>query len=130
MLATRVDGLPAGAYRLDAEAFALRRVRDGGDAERLRFACLGQELAGDAAAAVVHAADLHSAVRRGGDRAYRHLGLDAGIAGERMNLAVLAEGLGVSGIGGYFDQALAEQLGAGRDLGIVYVTVLGTLPSG
>ena len=121
-----VAGLAPGVYYLAPHQLELRLVRAGDPHEAARFVALGQDLAGDAGAVVFHTADLAAAVQAMGDRAYRYLHLDAGIIGQRMNLAAVAEDLGASGIGGFFDDQTADLLGIPREQAIVYITVLGT----
>lgn len=120
-----VEGIEPGVYYLAPCGLELRPVRPGLTREELAFLCLGQELGRDAAAAVIHVADLDAAVHRQGDRAYRYLHLDAGLIGERMGLAALAEGGGTSGIGGFFDDHVTEILGLPREQAVLYLTVLG-----
>jgi SagB-type dehydrogenase family enzyme len=127
--AVAVDGLDAGVWYLAPHALELRLVRPGAARDALRFLCLGQDLGGDAAAVVFHTADLAQAVRHLGDRAYRYLHLDAGLLGERLDLAALAEGLGASGIGGFFDDHVTDLLGIPREQAVVYITCLG-VPAG
>ncbi|NEO60876.1 MAG: SagB/ThcOx family dehydrogenase, partial [Moorea sp. SIO4G2] len=79
----------------------------------------------DARAVVFHTADLQKAVARLGDRAYRYLHMDAGHLGQRLNLAAIYLGLGVSGIGGFFDDQVNEVLGIPVDEAVVYITTLG-----
>ena len=86
---------------------------------------LEQQIFVNAAAAVVHTADLPRAVQRYGDRAYRLLGLDAGHVGERLNLALLKEGVGVSGCGGYFDDEMNRLLRIPESQAVIYITSLG-----
>lgn len=121
-----VDGIDDGVYYLAPQGLELRRIRADISRQALGFLCLGQELGVHAAAVVFHAADLAAAVRRYGDRAYRYLHLDAGMLGERLNLAALAEGLGASGIGGFFDDHITELLGIPPEQAVIYVTTLGT----
>ena len=121
-----VDGIADGVYYLAPQGLELRLIRTDVSRQALGFLCLGQELGARAAAVVFHAADLTLAVRRYGDRAYRYLHLDAGMLGERLNLAALAEGLGASGIGGFFDDHISDLLGIPREQAVVYVTTLGT----
>ncbi|MGK7889388.1 MAG: SagB/ThcOx family dehydrogenase, partial [Leptolyngbyaceae cyanobacterium] len=87
--------------------------------------CLGQPLGKDAAAVIFHTADLAKAVERYGDRAYRYLHMDAGHLGQRINLAAIRLGLGVSGIGGFFDDMVNEVLGIPVDEAVIYITTLG-----
>jgi SagB-type dehydrogenase family enzyme len=86
---------------------------------------LGQDLGRDAAAVVFHTADLKKAVAQCGDRAYRYLHMDAGHLGQRLNLAAIHLDLGVSGIGGFFDDQVNEVLGIPTDEAVLYITTLG-----
>ncbi len=121
-----VAGIAPGVYYLAPHQLELRPVRMGDPRDSSRYIALGQDLAGDAAAVVFHAADLTACVRDLGERAYRYLHLDAGMVGQRMNLAAVAEGLGASGIAGFFDDLTADMLGIPREQAVVYITVLGT----
>ena len=64
-------------------------------------------------------------MRRYGDRAYRYTHLDAGHIGQRMNLAAVGCGIGVSGIGGFFDEDINDLLELSSSSITVYLTVLG-----
>jgi SagB-type dehydrogenase family enzyme len=68
---------------------------------------------------------LKKAVTKQGDRAYRYLHMDAGHLGQRLNLAAIHLGLGVSGIGGFFDDQVNEVLGIPTDEAVLYITTLG-----
>ncbi len=120
-----VEGIAPGVYYLAPHQLELRLVRPGDPREASRFIALGQDLASDAAAVVFHTADLAGCVRQLGDRAYRYLHLDAGVVGQRLNLAAVAEGLGASGVGGFFDDDTADLLGIPHEQAVVYITVLG-----
>ncbi|MCS6969641.1 MAG: SagB/ThcOx family dehydrogenase [Planctomycetota bacterium] len=124
-----VPGVSPGVYYLCPATLELRPVARREPREQVRFLCLGQDLGGDAAVTVFHTADLQRCVHRYGDRAYRYLHLDAGILGQRLNLAAVAEDAGASGIGGFFDDQAADLLGIPRSQAIVYITVLG-VPAG
>ena len=91
----------------------------------LHHLCLDQELGRDAAAVVVHTADLKGAVEAYGDRVYRYLHLDAGHLGQRLNLAATRLGLGASGIGGFYDDQVNDVLGIPADEAVLYITTLG-----
>lgn len=120
-----VEGLEAGCYYYAPKAQELRQIRFKNFRRELHFLCLGQELGRDAAAVVFHTSDLKSSVGQYGDRVYRYLHMDAGHLGQRLNLAAIHLGLGVSGIGGFFDDQVNEVLGIPRDEAVLYMTTLG-----
>jgi len=120
-----VDGLEEGCYYYAPNAQELRQIRFKNFQRELHQLCLGQDLGRDAAAVVFHTADLAKAVAVYGDRAYRYLHLDAGHLGQRLNLAAIRLGLGVSGIAGFFDDQVNEILGIPSDEAVLYITTLG-----
>ncbi len=120
-----VDDLDEGCYYYAPHAQELRQIRFRNFRRDLHFLCLKQDLGRDAAAVVFHTADLQKAVERYGDRAYRYLHMDAGHLGQRLNLAAIHLGLGVSGIGGFFDDAVNDVLGIPPDEAVLYITTLG-----
>ncbi|MEM9213939.1 MAG: SagB/ThcOx family dehydrogenase [Cyanobacteria bacterium P01_F01_bin.150] len=120
-----VKGLDEGCYYYAPDVQELRQIRFKNFRQELHFLCLGQELGRDAAAVVFHTADLSNAVNRYGDRAYRYLHLDAGHLGQRLNLAAIRLGLGVSGIAGFFDDMVNEVLGIPVEEAVIYITTLG-----
>jgi SagB-type dehydrogenase family enzyme len=125
-----VTGLDAGCYYYAPTAQELRQVRFKNFRDELHYLCLGQELGRDAAAVIFHTADLAAAVARYGDRAYRYLHLDAGHLGQRLNLAAIQLGVGVSGIAGFFDDQVNEVLGIPVDEAVIYITTLGVPQEG
>ena len=120
-----VNDLEEGCYYYAPIAQELRQVRFKNFREELHFLCLGQELGRDAAVVLFHTADLKKAVDKYGDRVYRYLHTDAGHLGQRVNLAAIHLGLGVSGIGGFFDDYVNEVLGIPVDEAVIYITTLG-----
>jgi len=120
-----VAGLDPGVYYFAPHARRLRLLRPGLSRSAMQYLCLGQELGGDAFATIFHTADLPRAVARLGDRAYRSLHLDAGILGQRLNLAALADDLGASGIGGFFDDHVNALIGIPEEQAVIYITTLG-----
>ena len=120
-----VAGLDPGCYHYDPQARALRQIRFTALRDQVRYLALGQDLAGAAGAVVIHTADLPRAVGRYGDRAYRYLHLDAGQLGQRLNVAAIRLGLGVSGIGGFFDDQVNDLLGIPEREAVLYLTALG-----
>lgn len=120
-----VEGLDPGCYHYDAAARMLRQIRFTELRKEARFLALGQDLASDAGAVVIHTADLPKAVAAYGDRAYRYLHLDAGQLGERLNVSAVRLGLGASGIGGFFDDQVNDLLGIPPAEAVLYLTTLG-----
>ncbi len=120
-----VDDLEEGCYYYAPKAQELRQIRFKNFRQELYYLCLGQELGRDAAAVVFHTADLGKAIAQEGDRAYRYLHMDAGHLGQRINLAAIHLDLGVSGIGGFFDNQVNEVLGIPPDEAVLYITTLG-----
>ena len=55
--------------------------------------------------------------------------MDAGQIGERINLAAVHLGLGSSGIGGFYDDEVADLLGLPNSMAILYLTTIGAIPS-
>ena len=120
-----VTHLEVGCYYYAAPAQELRQIRFKNFRRELHFLCLQQDLGRDAAAVVFHTADLQAAVEQYGDRAYRYLHMDAGHLGQRLNLAAIRLKLGVSGIGGFFDDHVNDVLGIPIDEAVLYNTTLG-----
>lgn len=120
-----VRGLPSGIYRYDERAHALHLVQAGSPRDALHRSCLWQELTRDCAFAVLHSLDLPEAVTAYGERIYRTAHLEAGIIGQRLNMAALRLGYGASGIGGFFDEFLNALLRLPPQHAIAYVTAVG-----
>lgn len=120
-----VSGLEEGCYYYAPKAQELRQIRFKNFRRELHFLCLGQDLGRDAAAVLFHTADLKPAVEKYGDRVYRYLHMDAGHLGQRLNLAAIYLELGVSGIGGFFDDQVNDVLGIPASEAVIYITTLG-----
>ncbi|HAX86107.1 MAG TPA: SagB-type dehydrogenase domain-containing protein [Cyanobacteria bacterium UBA11370] len=120
-----VTDLEEGCYYYAPKAQELRQIRFKNFRRELHYLCLGQDLGRDAGVVLFHTADLKHAVAKYGDRAYRYLHMDAGHLGQRLNLAAIYLGLGVSGIGGFFDDQVNEVLGIPTDEAVLYITTLG-----
>lgn len=129
LVAVNVDGVEPGSYAYEASPRRLVERTRGDFGEALFHLSLEQDIFTDAAAALIHAVDLTRAVARYGDRAYRLVNMDAGHVGERLNLALLREGLGVSGCGGYYDDEMNRVLRIPESRAVVYITAIGS-PAG
>jgi SagB-type dehydrogenase family enzyme len=126
IVACGVTALDEGCYYYAPSSEELRQVRFKNFRRELHYLCLGQELGRNAAAVLIHTANLKAAVEAYGDRVYRYLHMDAGHLGQRLNLAATRLGLGVSGIGGFFDDQVNEVLGIPADEAVIYITTLGS----
>jgi SagB-type dehydrogenase family enzyme len=122
---TEVDGLEDGCYYYSPAKKELRQIRFKNFREELCYLCLGQELGRDASVVFFHTVNLPVAVQKYGERAYRYLHMDAGHLGQRLNLACMKTGLGVSGIGGFFDDQVNELLGIPETEAVLYITTVG-----
>ncbi len=120
-----VDEWHEGVYYYAPRSLSLRLLAAGDFRPQSWHFCLGQEIARDAAAIVIHVAHLKMALEQYGDRAYRYLHMDAGQIGQRLNLAAVHLGLGASGIGGFYDDEVNALLGLSLDHIVVYITTLG-----
>src|SRR5438874_10781413 len=78
---------------------------------------LGQDLAGNACVAFSMIADIDRVVRAHGDRGYRYVHFEAGAIGQRLYLAAEALGLGATGIGGFYDEAVNRYLNLAPERG-------------
>lgn len=125
VVALGVEGLEEGCYYYAPKAQELRQIRFKNFRREVHYLCLGQDLGRDAGAIVFHTADLQRAIAKYGDRVYRYLHMDAGHLGQRLNLAAIHLDLGVSGIGGFFDDQVNEVLGIPADEAVIYITTLG-----
>jgi nitroreductase len=120
-----VDGVEPGAWAYDADAHALVMVRPGDVRRRSAYLCLEQALGGDAAAVLYFLAPLDDVLAAHGNRGYRLVNLEAGLAGGRAYLAAYAQGFGASGLT-FYDREVVEFFSphaAGKDA--VFVTALG-----
>ena len=122
-----VDVLMPGLYHFAPDDRELTLLRRGNMAEITCDFSLGQDLGRDASCVLIQVANLPRLVEHYGNRIYRTLHMDAGIVGERLNLAAVHMGHGASGIGGFFDNEIAEFLGLPASTAVLYVTVLGTV---
>ena len=127
----RVKGIDSGHWHYCGEKHLLALKRRGDHRRLLQEFCLGQDLAGDAAAAVIYTAPLNAAVEEWGDRIYRDLHLDSGFLGHQINLACMRLDAGVSGIAGFYDDALGEFLALPQGQIVTYITLIGDpMPGG
>ena len=125
LIVSAVNGVAAGAYAYHPRAHGLETLAHGDFRRQAAYLCLEQSLAGDAAAVIFFLAPLRHVLDTAGDRGYRLVNLQAGIAGGRAYLAAYAHGFGASGLT-FYDGDVVEFFSphaAGKDA--VFVTALG-----
>jgi SagB-type dehydrogenase family enzyme len=125
LVLTGVEGTADGIYRYEPEQHAIEPTRLGNASAVMHKTCLWQELGRDCTVAIVHTLDLPAATATHGERVYRTAHLDAGLIGQRLNMAALRLGYGASGIGGFFDDFVNELLQLGPRHAVVYITTIG-----
>jgi SagB-type dehydrogenase family enzyme len=126
LAAHRVDGLQPGFYQYRPRGASLARVRTGDLREEAIRACLGQEKAGSAAAALLMVGRIAEATARWGRRSYRELLIESGEIGQRIYLAAEAIGLAARNLAAFYDDDLNELLGFdGRRDAVLHLTVFG-----
>ncbi|MBW3619878.1 MAG: SagB family peptide dehydrogenase [Actinobacteria bacterium] len=104
-----VEHVPSGAYRWLPDGLDLERPGSfRGEATQL---CLEQPLGGESAYTILHTADLQRILDKGGERAYRAVQLEGGIALGRAQLAAFTLGLGATGLT-FYDEDVTRFLGA------------------
>ena len=110
VVANRVSGLEPGAYRYEAAAHALTRVRAGVLAREAGSAALSQEVIGGATVVLVTTFDRQT-LQAEGPRGYRHAFFEAGMMAERVYLEAESRGLGACSVGAFYDDEAARLLG-------------------
>jgi SagB-type dehydrogenase family enzyme len=122
----RVDGVPAGLYRIAKDGRRLRLQQPGDLGEALVRACGGQEKAGEAAVGLAMVGRIAQAAERRGDRGYRDLLVEAGAIAQRVYLAAEAVGLAARNLAAFRDDELNELLGLdGVREAVVHLTMFG-----
>ena len=92
-----VDGVAPGAYAVWPER-SLELIRAGDFRRESAYLTLEQPLGGDGAATMFFLAPLDGVLAAWGDRGYRVVNLQAGLAGGRAYLAAYSTGFGASGL--------------------------------
>jgi SagB-type dehydrogenase family enzyme len=120
----RVDGVAPGLYASDGSRLAQRRAGDLRDA--LADACLGQDKAAVASAALFMVARPAQAAASTGPRSYRDLLIESGAIGQRIYLAAESCGLAARNLAAFLDDELDALLGFGNDgRAVLHLTLLG-----
>src|SRR5437879_2313638 len=120
-----VEGLPPGTYLYRRDAHALDPLDTGEFRRQAAFLCLEQPLGGDAAATLFFLSPLDAVLAAFGERGYRLVNLEAGLAGGRAYLAAYALGFGASGLTFYDAEVVRFFLPRAAGADAIFVTALG-----
>lgn len=111
LVAGRVDGLAAGAYRYLPDEHALRRAREGDWRAAVAACTRGQAWVAEAPALVVIATASQRTRQRYGERADRFVALEAGGAAQNVYLQAAARGWATVLVGAFDEPRLREAVG-------------------
>jgi hypothetical protein len=125
-----VTGLPPGTYLYHRGAHALEPLDAGDFRRQAAFLTLEQPLGGDAAATLFFLAPLDAVLAAFGERGYRLVNLEAGLAGGRAYLAAYALGFGATGLTFYDAEVVRFFLPRAAGADAIFVTALGRAQRG
>jgi SagB-type dehydrogenase family enzyme len=111
LLARSVEGLDQGFYHFRPYSFDLEFIKPGDFAAALAKAALGQGMVADAQATFIWTAIIERSRWKYRQRAYRYIYLDAGHIAQNLYLAGTAAGVGICGIGAFFDDDVNALIG-------------------
>jgi SagB-type dehydrogenase family enzyme len=120
-----VDGVAAGTYRYRRDMHVLEPLDTGDFRRQAAFLCLEQPLGGDAAVTLFFLSPLDAVLTEFGERGYRLVNLEAGLAGGRAYLAAYACGFGASGLTFYDAEVVRFFLPRAAGADAIFVTALG-----
>jgi nitroreductase len=125
-----VEGLAPGTYVYRRERHALEQLALGDFRRQAAFLCLEQPLGGDASLTLFFLARLDPVLAEFGERGYRLVNLEAGLAGGRAYLAAYARGFGATGLTFYDAEVVRffQPRAAGADA--IFVVALGRAAGG
>jgi SagB-type dehydrogenase family enzyme len=125
--AHRVEGIRPGFYQYRPRERRIAQVRPRDLRAPMIRACLRQEKAGKAAAALFMVGRIAEARAAWGSRSYRNLLIESGEIGQRIYLAAEAMGLAARNLSAFLDDDLNGLLGFdGRREAVLHLTVLGS----
>ncbi|MEM7064341.1 MAG: SagB/ThcOx family dehydrogenase [Cyanobacteria bacterium P01_B01_bin.77] len=124
----RVDGLQAGLYHHAVQSHSLELVKAGDLRQPLIKAGLSQDFLGEAQVCFVVSGLFQRTRWKYHERTYRYVLMEAGHLGQNLYLAATALGLGVCGVGAFFDDPLNELLGVdGKQEAALYLVTVGAI---
>ena len=117
--------LEAGVYKYDVRKHALVLVKRGDVRDVLASAALDQEWVRSAPVDIVICAVYERTMRIYGERGYRYVHIEVGHAGQNIYLMATALRLGTVAVGAFYDEKVAEVIGARRDEHPLYIMPIG-----
>jgi SagB-type dehydrogenase family enzyme len=111
LLVRSVEKLDQGFYHFRPYSFDLEFIKSGDFAAALAKAALGQGMVADAQATFIWTAIIERSRWKYRQRAYRYIYLDAGHIAQNLYLAGTAAGVGICGIGAFFDDDVNALIG-------------------
>jgi SagB-type dehydrogenase family enzyme len=125
----RVETLKPGMYHYRPEDHSIEAVREGNLGEDLAAACLGQTMPATAACSVVMTAVPARTTKKYGERGINYIYMEAGHVSENIYLECTSLGLGVVGIGAFYDEELDNLIGIDGEREMsVFVNSIGRTP--
>lgn len=124
-LAAPQSGMEAGFHRINRSNCSTTLVKPGTFMTQAALACLDQNWIENAAMHFVFTADLPALEQTCGPRSYRYATLEAGRLGQRVYLAATGKGLGVCGIGAFFDREASSLLSLRQGGEMLYLVAVG-----
>ncbi len=106
-----VEGLAKGLYHFRPLAYDLELVRAGDFGRNLAEAALGQRMVEEAQVVFIWTAVVVRSKWKYRQRAYRYIYLDAGHIAQNLYLAGTASGIGICGVGAFFDDQVNSLIG-------------------
>ena len=126
-LAVRSVGtLEPGLYHFRPLAFDLEFVRPGELGRSLAESALGQRMVAEAQVVFIWTAIVARSKWKYRQRAYRYIYLDAGHIAQNLYLAGTAAGIGICGVGAFFDDRINSLIGVdGTEETVLYLACAG-----
>lgn len=120
-------GPPDGLYAFSRPLLGLAPLRPANVHKAMANICLGQQWIRNAGLQLLFFADLGALEAASGPRSYRYAMLEAGRLGQRLYILATALGLGVCGIGAFFDQEGEKLAGVDGRAQLLYLVTIGAV---
>lgn len=117
--------LEAGVYKYNVYKHSLRLVKEGDYRVELARAALDQAWVRDAAVDIVICGVYERTTSRYGERGVRYVHMEVGHVGENIYLMSTALGLGTVAVGAFYDDRVADIIGAKPSEHPLYIMPIG-----